>query len=140
MSSSSSTNRKKLVDYASTIVASIRKFIASMFFFFFQAEDGIRDTSVTGVQTCALPIWPVRRVVVDDPGERPRGELAVRACRQPQPAAERRAVAHRDVDPAVQRPERRRAVVAEPGGRQIGRASCRERVEGGVVGGRGRTE
>src|SRR6185369_14584050 len=28
------------------------------FFFFFQAEDGIRDSSVTGVQTCALPIWP----------------------------------------------------------------------------------
>ena len=28
-----------------------------MFFFFFQAEDGIRDTSVTGVQTCALPIY-----------------------------------------------------------------------------------
>ena len=26
-------------------------------FFFFQAEDGIRDTSVTGVQTCALPIF-----------------------------------------------------------------------------------
>src|SRR5437879_13600887 len=26
------------------------------FIFFFQAEDGIRDTSVTGVQTCALPI------------------------------------------------------------------------------------
>src|SRR5438046_5157140 len=26
-------------------------------FFFFQAEDGIRDWSVTGVQTCALPIW-----------------------------------------------------------------------------------
>ena len=26
------------------------------YFFFFQAEDGIRDTSVTGVQTCALPI------------------------------------------------------------------------------------
>src|SRR5436189_2146938 len=30
--------------------------IAISFFFFFQAEDGIRDTSVTGVQTCALPI------------------------------------------------------------------------------------
>src|SRR5205807_5350367 len=33
------------------------------FFFFFQAEDGIRDYKVTGVQTCALPIlplvWPV---------------------------------------------------------------------------------
>src|SRR5258707_9848554 len=27
-----------------------------MFFFFFQAEDGIRDIGVTGVQTCALPI------------------------------------------------------------------------------------
>src|SRR5437764_14870738 len=27
--------------------------------FFFQAEDGIRDTSVTGVQTCALPIYIV---------------------------------------------------------------------------------
>src|SRR5690606_8214924 len=26
-------------------------------FFFFQAEDGIRDFHVTGVQTCALPIW-----------------------------------------------------------------------------------
>src|SRR5262249_56455709 len=29
------------------------------FFFFFQAEDGIRDWSVTGVQTCALPIFPL---------------------------------------------------------------------------------
>src|SRR5206468_5754747 len=27
-------------------------------FFFFQAEDGIRDLIVTGVQTCALPIFP----------------------------------------------------------------------------------
>src|SRR2546426_2988057 len=31
-----------------------------MFFFFFQAEDGIRDYKVTGVQTCALPISPGR--------------------------------------------------------------------------------
>src|SRR6266403_3449815 len=29
------------------------------FFFFFQAEDGIRDLYVTGVQTCALPISPL---------------------------------------------------------------------------------
>src|SRR2546430_16135293 len=29
----------------------------TVFFFFFQAEDGIRDLTVTGVQTCALPIW-----------------------------------------------------------------------------------
>src|SRR5260370_34772286 len=39
-----------------------------MRFFFFQAEDGIRDSSVTGVQTCALPIYwkathPVLRYV-----------------------------------------------------------------------------
>src|SRR2546428_8098443 len=32
-----------------------RRFV---FFFFFQAEDGIRDLIVTGVQTCALPISP----------------------------------------------------------------------------------
>src|SRR5258708_27387881 len=31
---------------------------AFFFFFFFQAEDGIRDDLVTGVQTCALPISP----------------------------------------------------------------------------------
>src|SRR2546422_8037763 len=30
-------------------------------FFFFQAEDGIRDVAVTGVQTCALPISPAQR-------------------------------------------------------------------------------
>src|SRR3989449_8389241 len=29
-----------------------------LIFFFFQAEDGIRDVAVTGVQTCALPISP----------------------------------------------------------------------------------
>src|SRR2546429_5229043 len=29
-------------------------------FFFFQAEDGIRDVAVTGVQTCALPIYACR--------------------------------------------------------------------------------
>src|SRR5204862_5264000 len=31
------------------------------FFFFFQAEDGIRDLYVTGVQTCALPIFGKQR-------------------------------------------------------------------------------
>src|SRR3989449_3669187 len=31
-------------------------FAMLLFFFFFQAEDGIRDVAVTGVQTCALPI------------------------------------------------------------------------------------
>src|SRR5688572_32107894 len=33
-------------------------FVILEFFFFFQAEDGIRDLTVTGVQTCALPIFP----------------------------------------------------------------------------------
>src|SRR2546430_4164206 len=33
-----------------------RSSFLSFFFFFFQAEDGIRDLTVTGVQTCALPI------------------------------------------------------------------------------------
>src|SRR5690606_39546916 len=32
-------------------------FFFFVFFFFFQAEDGIRDFHVTGVQTCALPIY-----------------------------------------------------------------------------------
>src|SRR2546430_14497148 len=35
-----------------------------LFFFFFQAEDGIRDLTVTGVQTCALPIF-LRRTLED---------------------------------------------------------------------------
>src|SRR5256885_11016065 len=37
------------------------------FFFFFQAEDGIRDYKVTGVQTCALPIsFQVIRLVISE--------------------------------------------------------------------------
>src|SRR2546425_12062139 len=47
--------------------------IACFFFFFFQAEDGIRDKLVTGVQTCALPICPA----ADDR----RGEQAPRPAR-----------------------------------------------------------
>src|SRR2546430_7834164 len=33
------------------------KMVGLLLFFFFQAEDGIRDLTVTGVQTCALPIY-----------------------------------------------------------------------------------
>src|SRR5579862_10001045 len=46
------------------------------FFFFFQAEDGIRDGTVTGVQTCALPIclcclaWKPAAVAWMAPGRR----------------------------------------------------------------------
>src|SRR5437588_4481641 len=39
------------------------------FFFFFQAEDGIRDHCVTGVQTCALPIWGGHRSIVAKGGQ-----------------------------------------------------------------------
>src|SRR5256886_11716469 len=41
-----------------------------LMFFFFQAEDGIRDLTVTGVQTCALPISPA--------GDRPDRQTEVR--------------------------------------------------------------
>src|SRR5437660_2147727 len=52
--------------------------------FFFQAEDGIRDGHVTGVQTCALPISarpaePPDYVCIDDPEAR----LAAQAQREP---------------------------------------------------------
>src|SRR5688572_2743227 len=38
-------------------VNQFNSFVTLFFFFFFQAEDGIRDLTVTGVQTCALPIY-----------------------------------------------------------------------------------
>src|SRR2546429_2499888 len=38
-------------------------------FFFFQAEDGIRDVAVTGVQTCALPISAAGRATDDIEGK-----------------------------------------------------------------------
>src|SRR5690625_6486616 len=44
------------------------------FFFFFQAEDGIRDGHVTGVKTCALPISPARCGAARRAGPRPAGE------------------------------------------------------------------
>src|SRR5256885_6605823 len=40
------------------LVVCEESFCLLRFFFFFQAEDGIRDYKVTGVQTCALPISP----------------------------------------------------------------------------------
>src|SRR5437660_8456086 len=43
-----------------------RVVLSSFFFFFFQAEDGIRDGHVTGVQTCALPI---SRVHIEQAGK-----------------------------------------------------------------------
>src|SRR2546430_17586706 len=51
-------------------------------FFFFQAEDGIRDLTVTGVQTCALPIYGERDVerMPDVVIQRVAGEVAGEAA------------------------------------------------------------
>src|SRR5256884_3195309 len=88
--------------------------------FFFQAEDGIRDVAVTGVQTCALPISCTteatgRDVVLSGffsstrifPHHHPDPELVTRA----EAALDRLGIAH-----LADRPLK------------IGRASCRERV------------
>src|SRR5439155_2893706 len=82
-------------------------------FFFFQAEDGIRDGHVTGVQTCALPI-------------------SCCSCgnRASFPQEQQAGIDLPDVerpDPATDHSRRH----THPGrmSEQIGRASCRERVE-----------
>src|SRR2546427_5785996 len=51
----SSCNSLALVDWCAPM-----NLFLFLLFFFFQAEDGIRDLTVTGVQTCALPICPGR--------------------------------------------------------------------------------
>src|SRR5207249_8533461 len=54
--------------------------IMSILVFFFQAEDGIRDRNVTGVQTCALPIsrsrarHPVDQLLLPHPPDRRAGQ------------------------------------------------------------------
>src|SRR2546427_9461530 len=48
-----------------------------MFFFFFQAEDGIRDLTVTGVQTCALPILNALAFSVGERGSSDRNATAL---------------------------------------------------------------
>src|SRR5206468_7427201 len=94
------------------------------FFFFFQAEDGIRGLIVTGVQTCALPIstadWlrvdPERLILV---GHSFGGFAALYTAATTEKVAAVAALAPVDL-----------------GSRgEIGRASCRERVESSVVAG-----
>src|SRR5258707_13779296 len=77
--------------------------------FFFQAEDGIRDIGVTGVQTCALPILGV-----------------------PWPSAARRELVTKALW-AGGADGYAGARIGELSGGEIGRASCRERVEISVV-------
>src|SRR5207237_4579072 len=89
---------------------------------FLQAEDGIRDSSVTGVQTCALPIYergPVSRRLPAHPQDvrtppGPRGGRTSCGC-----AGRRRETGPRSC-----------ARAARTAG-EIGRASCRESGEGG---------
>src|SRR5256886_10296430 len=87
--------------------------------FFFQAEDGIRDLTVTGVQTCALPIWPSFILVAcllhsprkDEPCGTCDSRSCLSSCLLPWAATTSRVPSW---------PWRRH--------REIGRASCRERV------------
>src|SRR5262249_56752508 len=101
-------------------------------------EEGIRDWSVTGVQTCALPIFLVGRAV----------EVAVgNAVRLAGIAGQARLVQgeHREaVDQIVVAPVERAAAVypvvegeaiEQVNGLEIGRASCRERGYDSGVGG-----
>src|SRR2546430_8773938 len=73
----------------------------SSFFFFFQAEDGIRDLTVTGVQTCALPIsLPAARPQADRPhGRRHRHD------RRPERSTERAPPPLQGADPSKRRSE-----------------------------------
>src|SRR3712207_9045125 len=77
--------------------------------FFFQAEDGIRDIGVTGVQTCALPIWS--RICMPRPWS-----LSGEGCTNCGTAS-----AASSWTSISSRPPK------------IGRASCRERVQISVV-------
>src|SRR2546430_10744199 len=77
-------------------------------FFFFQAEDGIRDLTVTGVQTCALPI-SAREAALAIPGYR-RATARGRGCQRTRaipPSARRRAIGSRRGRRARTRPRRR---------------------------------
>src|SRR5256885_14057183 len=49
-------------------------------FFFFQAEDGIRDYKVTGVQTCALTISPPKSLCASGPGSHRSASVSGVAC------------------------------------------------------------
>src|ERR1041385_2650852 len=68
-------------------------------FFFFQAEDGIRDVAVTGVQTCALPIW--RKCRCGCAGERGRSAAGPVARRPASSRSQRMAATTTMAPPAV---------------------------------------
>src|SRR5256885_10770096 len=87
--------------------------------FFFQAEDGIRDYKVTGVQTCALPISPFEPVVEGDLMFG-RGAADMKAGHAANLFA-LKALRRTGLQPAA-------TVYLQSVVEEIGRASCRERV------------
>src|SRR5207244_8785460 len=91
------------------------------FFFFFQAEDGIRDDLVTGVQTCALPISQQHAA--------PRMAARPPVETRPAPCSSGLSGPEWAVPPAHSGPK------WPLNGGEIGRASCRERGEMAVVDG-----
>src|SRR5215217_5634139 len=92
---------------------------AARLFFFFQAEDCIRDIGVTGVQTCALPIFELEVPEIHS------GTVEIRAIAREAGSRSKVAVASRQegLDPVGatvgQRGARVQAVVAELGGEKI---------------------
>src|SRR2546430_13185595 len=85
-----------------TYIAHFENNIGLTGFFFFQAEDGIRDLTVTGVQTCALPIlsrstsrrkkaheraWPESTLAVVRSAPRPLS-VDIAACRSSSASSE----------------------------------------------------
>src|SRR5207249_6402569 len=98
-----------------------------LYFFFFQAEDGIRDRNVTGVQTCALPICrpklpDVLPESVEDVWELWTTKAGLESWWGPEGFTT--AVSKLDLRP---RGEFEYAMT------EIGRASCRERGKSSVV-------
>src|SRR2546421_9268868 len=90
-------------------------------FFFFQAEDGIRDLIVTGVQTCALPISITASGVID----RSHTRRSAPAWRSP-PAMRSTVTALPRTDGNANGVTT--AIRSGIAAKEIGRASCRERV------------
>src|SRR5256885_2441531 len=102
------------------MVAHVRVGVLDGEFFFFQAEDGIRDYKVTGVQTCALPIslneWSSAEWTFRVPQDGVLGDYRITA----KVAKVRLATSGEFLVVAYRRPEFRVA---------IGRGACRERGE-----------
>src|SRR5690606_39457961 len=100
-------------------------------FFFFQAEDGIRDFHVTGVQTCALPILTSAiRIVIDAAPRNTANASTCAGCSVPV-ASGRLAV--RTITLSM-RWSIRWLIAAAEAAAKIGRASCREREESAAAG------